>query len=150
MVNHGLDVGFHAVLEAVHWLVDGCDKERDGIDVVPAVNYLVREAGMPPDAQVGGCTCACSQVVSGSKVLFLLLHRSWPYTSRRSRKNFPLSSGFQIMITPHRRGYQHLTARFPKSSPRDGSTASLFDIPVAPKLLLLLSNQALGKLVQGV
>lgn len=52
MVNHGLDVEFHAVLEAVHWLVDGCDEERDGADIVPALNFLVREAGMPPDAQV--------------------------------------------------------------------------------------------------
>lgn len=52
MVNHGLDVEFHAVLEAVHWLIDGCDEERDGADVVPTLNFLVRESGMPPDAQV--------------------------------------------------------------------------------------------------
>eukprot|EP00903_Cladosiphon_okamuranus_P016290 g15022.t1 len=51
MVNHGLDVGFHAVLEAVHWLVDGCDEARDGEEVVSALNFLVGEAGMPPDAQ---------------------------------------------------------------------------------------------------
>lgn len=52
MVNHGLDVEFHAVLEGVHWLIDGCEEERDGEDVVPALNFLVREAGMPPDTQV--------------------------------------------------------------------------------------------------
>lgn len=52
MVNRGLDPEFHAVLEAVHWLVDGCDEERDGEDVVPALNFLVGKAGMPPDAQV--------------------------------------------------------------------------------------------------
>ncbi|CBN80071.1 conserved unknown protein [Ectocarpus siliculosus] len=51
MVDHGLDVEFHAVLEAVHWLVDGCDEEQDGIDVVPAIDFLVTEAGMPPDVQ---------------------------------------------------------------------------------------------------
>lgn len=59
MVNHGLDVEFHAVLEAVHWLVDGCDEGRDGTDVVPGLNYLVEEAGMPPDTQVGVCLCVC-------------------------------------------------------------------------------------------
>ncbi len=58
VVNHGLDVSFHAVLEAVHWLVDGCDEERDGADVVPALNFLVREAGVPPDAQVRPLVCA--------------------------------------------------------------------------------------------
>lgn len=52
MVNRGLDVEFHAVLEAAHWLVDGCDEEQDGADVIAALNFLVREAGMPPDAQV--------------------------------------------------------------------------------------------------
>lgn len=52
MVNHGLDVEFHAVLEAAHWLVEGCDEEQDGADVVPALNFLVVEAGMPPDVQV--------------------------------------------------------------------------------------------------
>ncbi|CAN0065441.1 unnamed protein product [Ectocarpus sp. 12 AP-2014] len=51
MVDHGLDVEFHAVLEAVHWLVDGCDEEHDGMDVVPAIDFLVTEAGMPPDVQ---------------------------------------------------------------------------------------------------
>lgn len=60
MVSHGLDVGFHAVLEAVHWLVDGCDEERDGADVVPALNFLVREAGVPPDAQVHPSIRLCS------------------------------------------------------------------------------------------
>ncbi|CAB1119222.1 unnamed protein product [Ectocarpus sp. CCAP 1310/34] len=53
MVDHGLDVEFHAVLEAVHWLVDGCDEEQDGMDVVPAIDFLVTEAGMPPDVQRG-------------------------------------------------------------------------------------------------
>lgn len=52
MVTHGLDVEFHAALEALHWLVEGCDEERDGEDVVPALSFLVMEAGMPPDAQV--------------------------------------------------------------------------------------------------
>lgn len=58
MVNHGLDVEFHAVSEAVHWLIDGCDEERDGADVIPALNFVVAEAGMPPDAQVNLCTKA--------------------------------------------------------------------------------------------
>lgn len=52
MVNHGLDVGFHAVSEAVHWVVGGCDEALGGRDVVPALGFLVSEAGMPVSAQV--------------------------------------------------------------------------------------------------
>ncbi|CAN0453579.1 unnamed protein product, partial [Laminaria digitata] len=51
MVNHGLDVGFHAVSEAVHWVVGGCDEALGGRDVVPALGFLVSEAGMPVSAQ---------------------------------------------------------------------------------------------------
>lgn len=52
IVDHGLDVEFHAVLEAVHWVVEGCDEERDGIDVVPTLDFLVEVAGARPDEQV--------------------------------------------------------------------------------------------------
>ncbi|CAM9601407.1 unnamed protein product [Scytosiphon promiscuus] len=51
MVDRGLDVEFHPVLEALHWVVEGCDEEQDGIDVVPTLNFLVTVAGMRPDQQ---------------------------------------------------------------------------------------------------
>lgn len=54
MVSHGLDVGFHAVLDAVHWVVEGCNEKLGGRDVVPTLDFLVSEAGMPVSAQV--CT----------------------------------------------------------------------------------------------
>ena len=54
MVNHGLDVGFHAVSDAVHWVVGGCDEQLGGRDVVPTLDFLVSEVGMPVSEQV--CT----------------------------------------------------------------------------------------------
>lgn len=52
MVNHGLDVAFHAVSEAVHWVVGGCNAEMDGRDVIPVLDFLVEEAGMSANVQV--------------------------------------------------------------------------------------------------
>ena len=52
MVSHGLDIGFPAVLDAVHWVVGGCDEHLGGRDVVPTLDFLVSEVGMPVSAQV--------------------------------------------------------------------------------------------------
>ena len=52
MVGHGLDVGFHAVSDAVHWVVGGCDSGMDGRDVISTLEFLVSEVGMPVSAQV--------------------------------------------------------------------------------------------------
>lgn len=53
MVNHGLDVRFHAVSEAVHWVVEGCHEEMDGGDVIPTLDFLVGDAGISANVQVG-------------------------------------------------------------------------------------------------
>lgn len=63
MVNHGLDVGFHAVSEAVHWVVTGGSEEEDGHDLIPTIEFLVKEKGMPVNVQVGsaGSPLTCLQ-----------------------------------------------------------------------------------------
>lgn len=52
MVDRGFDVGFSAVLEALHWVVKGSDVETDGKDVLSTLNFLVKEAKMSPNTQV--------------------------------------------------------------------------------------------------
>lgn len=52
MVNHGLDLTFHALSEAVHWVVEASDEELDGKDVTPALAFLVKEASMSANVQV--------------------------------------------------------------------------------------------------
>lgn len=52
MVNHGLDLGFHAVSQAVHWVVEASDEELDGKDVTPTLAFLVKEASMSANVQV--------------------------------------------------------------------------------------------------
>ena len=52
MIDRGFDVGFHAVSEAVHWLMVGGREETDGIEVIPTLDYLVKEAGMSVNVQV--------------------------------------------------------------------------------------------------
>ena len=95
MVNHGLDVEFHAAAEAIHWLIDGCDEERDGSDVVAALNFLVEESGMPPDAQVAKAAgvidnerrpVASIVSVLPATYVYLLLRGTSPLAVSRRRK----------------------------------------------------------------
>lgn len=53
MLHRGLDLEFYPLHEAVHWVVDGSDASTDGRDVLPTLDFLVNEAGMSPNEQVG-------------------------------------------------------------------------------------------------
>lgn len=52
MVDRGFDVGFSAVSEALHWLVKGGNAEMNGRDILPAMDFLVKETRMSPNVQV--------------------------------------------------------------------------------------------------
>ncbi|CAM9365120.1 unnamed protein product [Sphacelaria rigidula] len=51
MVDRGFDMGFSAVSDALHWLVKGANTEMDGKDILPATEFLVKEARMSPNVQ---------------------------------------------------------------------------------------------------
>lgn len=51
MVSNGFDVHFHAISEAVHWVVSGCDEATDGDASKPALKFLANEAGMSINLQ---------------------------------------------------------------------------------------------------
>lgn len=57
MVDRGFDTNFHAVSEAVHWLLTGREGQEDtliddGNELLPTLDFLVKEAGMSANVQV--------------------------------------------------------------------------------------------------
>lgn len=52
MVHRGLNTGLNPLSEAVHWVIERFNPDTDGRDVLPTLEFLVKEARISPNMQV--------------------------------------------------------------------------------------------------